>query len=52
MPAIGRALFREGGHLLGIGFGPAMFNSHGTHAIAFTGVVECEKPRKGKKGKA
>jgi hypothetical protein len=52
IPTIGRALFREGGHLLGIGFGPAMFEHNHDQAIQFTGVIECEKPKKGKKGKS
>jgi hypothetical protein len=52
IPTIGRALFREAGHLLGIGFGPAMFENEHDRAIDFTGVIECEKPKKGKKGKS
>jgi hypothetical protein len=50
IPTIGRVLFREGGHLMGVGFGPAMYDYHGEQAINFTGVVECERPKK--KGKA
>jgi hypothetical protein len=63
---IGEALFREGGRLLGIGYGPSMYDSSRGKAIFMTGVVECEKPKKkgkpkgkgggkkggGKKGKA
>jgi hypothetical protein len=51
IPVIGRALFREAGHLLGIGYGPAMYEHESNRAIQFTGVIECEKPKKGKKGK-
>jgi hypothetical protein len=53
---IGEALFRRGGKLLGIGFGPSMYSHDGGSAIFMTGVLECEKPKKkgkgGKKGKA
>jgi hypothetical protein len=54
----GEALFREGGKLLGIGYGPSMYTEHAGKAVFMTGVVECEKPKKGKpkgggkKGKA
>jgi hypothetical protein len=46
IPVIGRALFREGGHLLGIGYGPAMYEYRRQSAVTFTGVIECEKARK------
>ena len=49
IPTIGRAIFREAGHLLGIGYGPAMYNFQRSKAVTFTGVIECEKPKKGKK---
>lgn len=49
IPVFGTALFREGGHLLGIGYGPAMYEHESSRAITFTGVIECEKPKKGKK---
>lgn len=49
IPTIGRIVFREGGRLLGVGYGPALFEFHGAHAVSFTGVLECEYP--GKKGK-
>jgi hypothetical protein len=38
---------------MGVGYGPAMYDYHGTSAVTFTGVIECEKPaRKGKGGKS
>jgi hypothetical protein len=52
--AFGRVAFRNGGHLLGIGYGPALWNEGETKAVFFTGVVECVKkapPKKGKPGK-
>jgi hypothetical protein len=52
VPTIGEIIFREAGHLMGVGYGPAMFDYHGASAVFFTGVVECEKAKKGKKGKA
>jgi hypothetical protein len=51
IPTIGRIVFREAGHLMGVGYGPAMYDYRGDSAVTFTGVVECEKPKKGKKGK-
>jgi hypothetical protein len=49
---IGEALFRRGGKLLGIGYGPSMYTTSGGKAIFMTGVLECEKPKtKGKGGK-
>jgi hypothetical protein len=51
VPAIGRILFREGGRLMGVGFGPSLYEKNGERAVDFTGVVECEKPKKGKKRK-
>jgi hypothetical protein len=49
IPIFGTALFREAGHLLGIGYGPAMYEYRRQNAITFTGVIECEKPKKKKK---
>jgi hypothetical protein len=52
IPTIGRILFREAGHLMGVGYGPAMFDYHQDSAVTFTGVIECERPtKKGKPGK-
>jgi hypothetical protein len=47
-PGFGEILFREGGRLMGVGYGPAMFSTRHSidDAINLTGVVTCEYPRK------
>ncbi len=42
----GEVLFREGGRLLGVGYGPSMFSRDGAHAVFLTGVVSCSSKKK------
>lgn len=48
VPGFGQVNFKKRGKLMGIGFGPAMWDERATSAITFAGVVTCrykKKPR-------
>jgi hypothetical protein len=46
VPAFGQVTFGKKGKLMGVGFGPAMYDEGGTSAISFTGVVTCRTKKK------
>jgi hypothetical protein len=48
-PGSGKVYFGDGGHLMGVAFGPAMYTRDATDAVAVTGVVTCKYPHKRKK---
>jgi hypothetical protein len=45
-PGAGRITFADGGRLMGVGFGPAMFTQDASDAVSLTGVVKCKYKKK------
>lgn len=50
-PGFGAIAFRQGGRLLGVGYGPAMYSRDLSDAVFLTGVVECHYKKKKRSGK-
>jgi hypothetical protein len=51
-PGAGHVKFTHHGHLMGVGFGPAMYTRDASDAVLLTGVVKCKYPRKKRRRRA
>lgn len=46
VPGAGRVTFGNGGRVMGVGFGPAMFSADGSDGVVLAGAVTCKYPKR------